>query len=116
MARQGNVSMAANKMVLRYDEAEVNLLTLIGGARITEAPGDTLIVGRDNWMAGMEPFVNPSRRNERVGLPGSDRRGVSGGAFEAGSREELLAGLAVSLVAGGDGHRISSKSRKRILR
>ena len=52
LAKQDNMSMQAEEMVIVYDEEAVNEITLVGDAVITETPSDTLIVGRDNWMRG----------------------------------------------------------------
>lgn len=63
MARQDNMSMRGDKMVLHYDDEEVNRIGLVGRAMIRETPRDTLIVGRDSWVQGdsMELFFNESR-------------------------------------------------------
>jgi len=52
LARQNNVSMAAERMLLFYNEKEVNRIGLRGAAVIRDTPEDTLITGRDSWVQG----------------------------------------------------------------
>ncbi len=52
LARQGRATMKGQKMVLFYDEAEVNRIDIEGGAEMREEQADTLIVGRENWIRG----------------------------------------------------------------
>jgi lipopolysaccharide assembly outer membrane protein LptD (OstA) len=52
LARQDNVSMQSERMILFYNEDEVDRIRLLGGATIRETPKDTLIVDRDSWVLG----------------------------------------------------------------
>ncbi len=63
MARQNNVSMAADKMLLFYTEEEVNRIGLRGSAIIQDTPSDTLIVDRDSWVQGdsMDLYLRDNR-------------------------------------------------------
>jgi len=52
LAKQGNVSMQGEKMILQYDDERINSIKITGRAMIKEVPKDTLVVGRDSWVKG----------------------------------------------------------------
>ncbi len=52
LAKQNNVAMKGDRMVAFYNADEVHRVDILGGASITEASRDTLVVGRDSWIQG----------------------------------------------------------------
>jgi lipopolysaccharide assembly outer membrane protein LptD (OstA) len=52
LAKQDLVSMKGLMMELTYNEEEVERIDIKGGAEIREEQPDTLVVGRENWIAG----------------------------------------------------------------
>ncbi len=52
LAKQGNVSMQGDKLVMGYDEDQVNQIDIIGKATIKETPKDSLVIDRDSWVRG----------------------------------------------------------------
>lgn len=52
LAKQREVSMKGDKMVLFYDEEEVNKIDITGNATIRESNPDTLVINRENWIEG----------------------------------------------------------------
>ncbi len=52
LAKEGNVSMQGEKMILHYTDERVNSIKIVGRSMIREVPKDTLIVGRDSWVKG----------------------------------------------------------------
>jgi lipopolysaccharide assembly outer membrane protein LptD (OstA) len=52
LAQQDNVSMKGDRMILFYNEDEVDRIRLVGDATIRETPKDSLVVGRDSWVLG----------------------------------------------------------------
>jgi lipopolysaccharide assembly outer membrane protein LptD (OstA) len=52
LAKQENVSMAGRRMVLVYNDEEVNQIRIDGDASIVESQSDSLVIGRDNWIRG----------------------------------------------------------------
>ncbi len=52
LAKQGNISMQGNKMVLGYDEEQVDRIDIIGAAMIKETQKDSLVIGMDSWVRG----------------------------------------------------------------
>ncbi|UCG52494.1 MAG: hypothetical protein JSW58_02785 [Candidatus Latescibacterota bacterium] len=63
LAKQGNVSMQGDVMILGYNEEEINRIKIVGEAMIRETPRDTLIIKRDSWVVGdsMMLFVQNNR-------------------------------------------------------
>ena len=52
LAKQGNVSMQGEKMILHYTDERINSIKIVGRSMIKEVPKDTLVVGRDSWVKG----------------------------------------------------------------
>jgi lipopolysaccharide assembly outer membrane protein LptD (OstA) len=52
LAKQGNVSMQGEKMILHYTDERINSIKIVGRSMIREVPKDTLVVGRDSWVRG----------------------------------------------------------------
>lgn len=52
LAKQENVSMQGDTLVLHYNDNEVDRIYILGSARIEEKQSDSLIVGRDSWIEG----------------------------------------------------------------
>ena len=52
LARQDHVSMKGQMMALYYSDEEVEKIDILGEAEIREDQADTLVVGRENWIAG----------------------------------------------------------------
>ncbi|MEE9271511.1 MAG: putative LPS assembly protein LptD [Candidatus Krumholzibacteria bacterium] len=63
LAKKDNVSMQSNRMVLHYNEDEIDRIALVGQANVTETATDPLVVGRDSWVKGdsMILFVRDNR-------------------------------------------------------
>jgi lipopolysaccharide assembly outer membrane protein LptD (OstA) len=73
LAKQGNVSMQGEKMILRYTDERINSIKIVGRSMIKEVPKDSLVVGRDSWVKG-DSMVLFLRENAL------DSMRVSGGA------------------------------------
>ena len=52
LAKQDNVWMKGDRMLVFYNEDEVNRIDIIGNAEIREVPRDSLVLDRDNWIRG----------------------------------------------------------------
>lgn len=52
LAKQGRVSMQGDRMIMDYDDERISAIRIVGQARITETPRDSLVVGRDSWVRG----------------------------------------------------------------
>src|SRR5688572_2301849 len=52
LAKQDNVWMKGDRMLIFYNEDEVNRINIIGNAEIREVPRDSLVLDRDNWIRG----------------------------------------------------------------
>ena len=52
LAKQGNVSMQGEKMLLYYNDERISSIKILGRSMIKEVPKDTLVVGRDSWVKG----------------------------------------------------------------
>ncbi len=52
LAKQDNVTMKGDRMVAFYNDEEVYKVDILGGASITEATRDSMVVGRDSWIQG----------------------------------------------------------------
>jgi lipopolysaccharide assembly outer membrane protein LptD (OstA) len=63
LAKQENVSMQGDTMVLHYNDEEVNRINIVGSARIEERQADPLISDRDSWIQGdsMTLYLNDNR-------------------------------------------------------
>lgn len=63
LAQQENMSMAGDRMILHYDDENVNQIDIAGQAALRETPLDTLVINRDNWVQGdsMQIYVHNNR-------------------------------------------------------
>jgi lipopolysaccharide assembly outer membrane protein LptD (OstA) len=63
LAKQENISMQGEMMILHYNEQEVDHINIVGNARIEEKQADPLIVDRDSWIQGdsLTLYLNDNR-------------------------------------------------------
>jgi lipopolysaccharide assembly outer membrane protein LptD (OstA) len=52
LARQDRTTMKGERMIAHYDEKEINRIDILGAAAIRDEGRDSLVVGRDSWVAG----------------------------------------------------------------
>lgn len=52
LAKQDNMSMQSDRMLMFYNDEEINRIALVGNAIMREAVKDTLVRGRDSWVRG----------------------------------------------------------------